>query len=219
MTPFFVKVCGTTTVDNAAMLVECGVDAIGLNFYPKSARCIAESVASAIAQELRSRVELVGLFVECPQDAMIATAARLGLATLQTYEFTPTGSFSHYGHLPSFRVKSEADLEAIRAYVVKHRPKAVLVDSFVAGQMGGTGVSAPWELLAGFNPGVPWILAGGLTPENVASAIRIARPNGVDVAGGVESRPGVKDRGRVTAFVAAARDVATEIGGSPDSGA
>jgi phosphoribosylanthranilate isomerase len=96
-------------------------------------------------------------------------------------------------------------LEAVRREVDRVQPAAVLLDSFVPGEMGGTGHRAPWHLLAGFDPGVPVILAGGLTPENVAEAIRVVRPWGVDVASGVESAPGVKDPGKVAAFVAAVR--------------
>ena len=214
MTPFWIKVCGPTTVENAVMLAECGVDAVGLNFYPKSSRFVTDEVAKSIAWELRGRVELVGLFVDRPQEAVMATARTIGLNALQTYDFEPVTGLLPYMHLPSFRVKSADDLVAIQAYVQRFRPQAVLVDSFVPGALGGTGVAAPWQLLTGFDAGVPWILAGGLTPENVAEAIRIARPAGVDVASGVESRPGVKDRGRVTAFVAAARQAAAEIRGS-----
>jgi phosphoribosylanthranilate isomerase len=87
----------------------------------------------------------------------------------------------------------------------------VLVDAHVEGQMGGTGRRAPWELLAGFDPGVPLILAGGLTPENVADAIRTVRPAGVDVASGVESEPGVKDADKVRRFIDNARDAAAGL--------
>jgi phosphoribosylanthranilate isomerase len=91
-------------------------------------------------------------------------------------------------------------------------PAGILVDAFVEGQMGGTGHRPPWDLLAGFDPGAPLVLAGGLTPENVAGAIRLVRPWGVDVASGVESAPGRKDPGKVRAFVAAARAAAAEFG-------
>jgi phosphoribosylanthranilate isomerase len=104
-------------------------------------------------------------------------------------------------------VKDAADLDAVRRFVAACRPAAVLIDSFVPGEMGGTGHRAPWHLLAGFAPGVPVILAGGLTPDNAADAIRLVRPWGVDVASGVDSSPGKKDPGRVRAFVQAARSV------------
>src|SRR5437762_2510323 len=106
-----------------------------------------------------------------------------------------------------------AGLEHVRRYVEAARqlgrpPAAVLIDSHVEGQMGGTGHAAPWELLRGFDPGVPLVLAGGLTPENVAEAVALVRPWGVDVASGVESAPGRKDPDKVARFVQAARAAA-----------
>ncbi len=86
-------------------------------------------------------------------------------------------------------------------------PSAILVDAHVAGQYGGTGQTAPWHLLADFKPGVPLILAGGLTPDNVADAIRIVRPYAVDVASGVESRPGKKDPDKLRRFIDAVRNI------------
>jgi phosphoribosylanthranilate isomerase len=117
----------------------------------------------------------------------------------------PPGTLSPYAYIPAFRVKDAADLDHIRQFVVACNPAAVLVDSFVAGEMGGTGHKAPWVLLVGFDPGVPLILAGGLTPDNVADAIRLVKPWGVDVASGVESSPGRKDPAKVRAFVRAVR--------------
>ena len=109
-------------------------------------------------------------------------------------------------HLPAFRVKDRDGLEQIRHFVevataLGRPPSAVLLDSFVDGQMGGTGHKAPWPLLAGFDLGVPIILAGGLTPDNVAEAISLVRPWGVDVASGVESAPGRKDPSKMAEFV------------------
>jgi phosphoribosylanthranilate isomerase len=135
-----------------------------------------------------------------------ATAVEVGVRAVQTYsDQPPTFDFAPSAHTPAFRVKDAADLDHIKQFVAACRPSAVLIDSFVAGEMGGTGHRAPWELLVGFDPGVPLILAGGLTPDNVADAIRLVRPWGVDVASGVESAPGVKDHGKLRAFVHAAR--------------
>ena len=105
-------------------------------------------------------------------------------------------------------MRDAASLELITRYVREARaagvaPAAVLVDAHVEGKLGGTGHVAPWHLLEGFDPGVPVVLAGGLTPDNVADAIRAVRPWGVDVASGVESAPGRKDPGRVRAFMQA----------------
>jgi phosphoribosylanthranilate isomerase len=141
-----------------------------------------------------------------------AVAFQLGLRGVQTYHDQPPNDDPFpFAHIPSFRIKHAPGLDAIRDFVTAasrlgRRPAAVLVDSHVDGQMGGTGHPAPWGLLAGFDPGVPLILAGGLTPENVADAIVAVRPWGVDVASGVEFAPGQKDPDRVVRFIRAVRE-------------
>jgi phosphoribosylanthranilate isomerase len=201
-----VKICGVRTPAEAAFASECGADAVGLNFFPKSPRYLDPKQAADVVRSLPPFTAPVGVFVGVPMRQATAIAFQLGLRAIQTYEMSPEDTFP-FAHIPAFRVKDAASLDAIRAYVVVRKPAAVLVDAFVEGEVGGTGTRAPWQLLAGFDPGVPLILAGGLTPENVADAIRIIRPWGVDVASGVESSPGVKDPGKVRAFVAAVRAV------------
>jgi phosphoribosylanthranilate isomerase len=149
----------------------------------------------------------VGVFVESTAREMRATAIRLGLHEVQWHGdgSAPDGDCGPYPLVVSCRVQGPIDLEAIRAHVARHQFAAVLIDAHVPGQYGGTGQTAPWHLLAGFDPGVPVILAGGLTPENVVEAIRIVRPWGVDVAGGVESSPGRKDGKKMRRFVDAVR--------------
>ena len=198
-----VKICGVMTPADAVFAADCGADALGLNFYPKSPRFLTDDAAWEILRELTPFVAPVGVFVGTPAGKVSATAARLGLRAVQTYTDAPLprADDEPAAYLPAFRVKDVSDLDAVRGFVKSCRCAAVLIDSFVAGEMGGTGHRAPWELLAGFDPGVPVILAGGLTPDNVAEAIRLVRPWGVDVASGVESSPGVKDAGKVRAFV------------------
>ena len=113
-------------------------------------------------------------------------------------------------------MKDAACLDRVRRFVeaataLGRRPAAVLIDAHVEGKVGGTGQTAPWELLAGFDPGVPLILAGGLTPDNVAEAIALVRPWGVDVASGVESAPGRKDPGKAASFVKISRKTAESL--------
>jgi phosphoribosylanthranilate isomerase len=221
-----VKICGVTTPADAAFAIDAGADAIGLNFYPKSPRFVTAERAAELVAGLPPLAAVVGVFVDATQpdirdraDARGLTAyamatdqiarqlvERFGLAGVQTYSDRPPAvSFRPAAHIPAFRVKDDADLEPVRRYVAACSPAAVLLDSFVAGEVGGTGHVAPWHLLAGFDPGVPVLLAGGLTPENVAEAVRVVRPWGVDVASGVESAPGVKDPAKVAAFVRAVR--------------
>jgi phosphoribosylanthranilate isomerase len=111
-------------------------------------------------------------------------------------------------HVPAFQLRDPNGLFTIMDYLDACKsagamPGAILIDGYAPGMVGGTGQAAPWALLEGFSPGVPLILAGGLTPDNVAEAVRIVRPFAVDVAGGVESSPGRKDRGKMRAFVQA----------------
>ena len=198
-----VKICGVTTPADAVFAADCGADALGLNFYPKSPRFLTRDAAEAILRELTPFVAPVGVYVETPVMDTLDRAAKLGLRAAQIYtaDHIDLPAQGMPGYIPSFRVRDDMDLLEIRNFLRGCRPAAILIDSFVAGAMGGTGHKAPWDLLAGFDPGVPVILAGGLTPDNVAEAIRVVRPWGVDVASGVESSPGVKDAGKVRAFV------------------
>ncbi len=203
-----IKICGITTPADAELLAEMDVEAVGLNFYPKSPRYVTPAQARELVRLLCQFVAPIGVFVSDDWHYVRAVSTELGLRAEQTYsDSPPPDPLALYAHIPAFRVKDTADLDHIRQFVAACKPAAVLVDSFVAGEMGGTGHRAPWELLIGFDPGVPVILAGGLTPDNVADAIRTVRPWGVDVASGVESSPGVKDPAKVRAFVRAARGV------------
>jgi phosphoribosylanthranilate isomerase len=205
-----IKICGVTTPEDVRMVADAGADAIGLNFYVKSPRYVDPKSALDLIRALPPFVAPVGVFVDTPFNRAVALAFQLGLRGVQTYAAPPDEDAFPFAHLPAFRVKDAASLLAIRQYVdgaasFGRRPAAVLVDSYVAGEMGGTGHSAPWELLVGFDPGVPLILAGGLTPDNIAEAIQLVQPWGIDVASGVEYSPGKKDVGKVRAFVKNAR--------------
>ena len=210
-----IKICGVTAPADAVFAAESGADALGLNFHPDSPRRLVPQQAASIVRALPPFVAPVGLFVHTPIEHIGLVVADLGLRAVQSYGQPPGVDYFPAAHTPAFRVKSRDDLAAVSEYVTAARergnpPAAVVIDSFVPGVMGGTGHTAPWGLLAGFDPGVPVILAGGLTPDNVAGAIRTVRPWGVDVASGVESAPGVKDRGKVRAFVQAVRAAAAE---------
>lgn len=208
-----VKICGVTTADDVRAAVEAGADAIGLNFHPASPRYVDPRMTAPLIRALPPFLDAVGVFVETPIRHVCAIAYQLGLRSVQWVGTTPLTENTHpFGLIAAFRVKDATDLDTIRTYVALSRSAghslgAVLVDAHVPGQYGGTGQTAPWQLLAGFDPGVPLILAGGLTPENVAEAIRMVRPYGVDVASGVESSPGRKDAEKLRRFVAAVREL------------
>lgn len=216
-----VKICGVTTPADARHAAECGADAVGLNFYPKSPRFLTPPQAAAIVRGLPAFTAPVGVFVGPPLRQVCSVAYQLGLRGVQTYDDAPPEDDPFpFAHVPAFRVKDAGGLDHIRRYVdtataCGRPPAAVLVDSYVEGEMGGTGHRAPWHLLAGFDPGVPLILAGGLTPDNVAEAVTLVRPWGVDVASGVEFAPGRKDPDRVARFVAAVRSAAARLPPEP----
>jgi phosphoribosylanthranilate isomerase len=209
--PVRVKICGVTTSDDLRLCADAGADAVGINFHPGSPRYVDPRAAPALLRHLPPFVDAVGVFVERPLRQVYALAYQLGLRGVQWYgpQLDRDDSFP-FQLIPAFRVRDAASLAEVRAAVAACRsagwsPSAVLLDAYVPGQHGGTGRTAPWELLAGFDPGVPVILAGGLTPENVAEAVRAVRPYAVDVASGVESAPGHKDAKKVRRFIDAAR--------------
>jgi phosphoribosylanthranilate isomerase len=213
-----IKICGITNEADASQAALLGADAVGLNFYARSPRCIPQSTAVSILRELPPFVEAVGLFVNLPQPEVLETLEPLGrIRTFQWYgeQHEPADPFP-YQRIAAFSICDQQDLEAIMVYLARCRdggfvPAAVLTDAHVPGQYGGTGRTPPWELLGDFRPGVPLILAGGLTPENVAEAVRMVRPYAVDVASGVEQSPRRKDPEKMRRFVGNAREAAAKL--------
>lgn len=207
-----VKICGVTTPDDVRLAVDAGADALGVNFYPKSPRFVEPRSAAALIRALPPMVDAVGVFVEMPIRQCCALAYQLGLGSIQTFAgIADTEETAPFRRIAAFRVKEARDVQTIEEYLrlsgaAGRLPAAVLVDAFVDGQMGGTGQAAPWHLLTAFRPSVPLILAGGLTPENVAEAIRMVRPFAVDVASGVESSPRRKDADKLRRFIDNARN-------------
>ena len=205
-----IKICGVTTPAAATAAVDAGADFIGLNFSMQSARCVTRGTARTIVEAVPGfGNRFAGVFVEQTWDEIAAINAELNLSFFQAYTAPwPAERADSHLHIAAFRVRSAEDIAEIRTLLAASRPPdLLLIDSFVPGAMGGTGHKAPWDLLAGQDFGVPLILAGGLTPDNVAEAIRVVKPWGVDVASGVESSPGRKDAGKMRAFVQAVRDV------------
>lgn len=212
--PVRVKICGVRTAAEAEHAAACGADAVGLNFHPPSPRSLRPADARAVLEALPPFVEAVGVFVQRQMADLRDLLHDLGrVRTVQVHGGEPEVAASAwpYRFVPAFQVRDEADLRRIEAYLGQCRearclPSALLIDGHAPGLHGGTGRTAPWELLATFRPaGVPIVLAGGLTPENVADAVRAVRPYAVDVASGVEAEPGRKCPEKVRAFVEAAR--------------
>ncbi len=204
-----IKICGVKTLDDALATIDLGADLIGFNFYPKSPRCVEVGVCRGIMSKVRTigRVTCVGVFVNATVDDIHATMDTCGLSLAQlhgdeTVEFMETleeKSFKAFRGIP-------ADVNGF----ARDDAPAFLVDASVKGLYGGSGVTADWDGAAELATKYPLLLAGGLTPENVAQAVRRVKPWGVDVASGVESAPGKKDPGKMRAFVQAVRDAESQ---------
>lgn len=195
------------------MAAEAGADWIGLNFHPPSPRFIESVIAAEIIRALPASTTPVGLFVNSPPEQVAETAVQLGLKIVQLHGQEPPEDLLKLSQLTiirAFRLNDLSSIDAMTGYLNRtaelgRSPDAVLIDGYVAGALGGTGVVIADHLL-GQLPSVPrLILAGGLNPENVADRVRMVRPWMVDVASGVESAPGRKDPVKVKAFIDAAR--------------
>jgi phosphoribosylanthranilate isomerase len=199
-----VKICGITNLHDAMAAVEAGADALGFVFCEESPRRVDVKTAAEIIGQLPPFVARVGLFVNAPEDSIRQTAERCRLDTLQLHgdeapEFCQRFRLSV---IKAFRVRDESSLAALKSYAVS----GFLLDAFVAGKLGGTGERFDWALARQAAETCPRvILAGGLTPENVALAVRQVRPYAVDVSSGVESKPGQKDHSKLVAFIQAAK--------------
>ncbi len=194
-----VKICGNVTLKDTMAAVEAGADAVGFVFYARSPRVVSPKTVAAIVSHLPPFVSTVGLFVNEKPDLVRQIVSDCGLAYAQLHgEESP--QYCAELRLPvvkAIRVRTGADLANLSAY----RVKAILLDAYVEGKIGGTGTTFDWELAVEAKSWGPIVLAGGLTPDNVGEAVRRVQPYGVDVSSGVESAPGVKDHAKVRAFI------------------
>ncbi|MES2817700.1 MAG: phosphoribosylanthranilate isomerase [Pseudomonadota bacterium] len=194
------KICGITRVEDALAAAAAGADAIGLVFYPQSPRAVTLAQARAIIAALPPFVTTVGLFVDVDRAELEGLLAELPLDLLQFHgDETPAACAGYRRpYIKALRVRPGEDIGArCRDY-----PQAagILLDTFVPGVPGGTGEAFDWSLVPTDLPS-PIILAGGLSAGNVAAAIRQVRPYAVDVSGGVEASKGIKDAGKLRAFL------------------
>lgn len=197
-----VKICGITNAADALAAIDAGANLLGFNFYEKSQRSIAESEAAKIRPQLPKRVEAVGIFVNAPLANVTALHKSLKLDAAQLHgDETPETVGEIASLLPvikAFRIEPDFRLETLDEFSDAF---AFLFDAASAGQYGGTGRTTDWDVARRAALGRRIILAGGLKVENVAAAVRIVRPYGIDVASGVESKPGKKDHGRLREFI------------------
>lgn len=218
----WVKICGVRDEATAAWVAACRPDAIGLNFFPRSPRFVDLAVATRIGKSLPAGIEAIGVFVNATRDRAEQVSEIVQQVDLHGVQFhgdespedlaavmeaCPVGTKIIRSWTP------DDDWERLPRYVQACRDlgvdiAAILMDAHAPGQYGGTGQTVDWAALRSrydFQSWPPLLLAGGLKPDNVASAIQTVQPWGVDVASGVESAPGVKDRERVQAFITNAR--------------
>jgi phosphoribosylanthranilate isomerase len=197
-----VKTCGITRLQDAELCVERGAWALGLIFWPDSSRACALDDAEAIAALMRRRVELAGVFVNQPLDEVAQVADRVGLTMLQLHGDEGPAYCREAARrtgcrvMKAARVRDPAQIQALEPFHTDYH----LLDAYVPGSPGGTGESFNWELAARHRFPAPLVLSGGLRPDNVAEAIRVARPFAVDSASGTEAAPGRKDPQKVEAF-------------------
>jgi phosphoribosylanthranilate isomerase len=200
-----IKVCGITNLEDALAAIDFGADHLGFNFYPPSARCITPEKAREMIARLPAAIEKFALFVNEPKErvrevlAAGAADGKGGFCGVQLHgEETPDYCRGwDLKVIKAFRVKDRDSLRSMADFPADY----YLVDSWAPGY-GGSGAPFPWSWLEGLKA-EKLILAGGLHAENVAEAIRLVRPYGVDVCTGVEARPGIKDHAKLKAFISA----------------
>jgi len=200
-----VKICGITNLADAQAAVGAGADALGFNFYKKSPRSLSLIQAAEISRQLPPFVLRVGVFVNAPAELVLRAIRECGLTMLQFHGEETPEFCAQFGlmSMKAFRVRGPETLKELPPY----QTDAWLLDAFSSATFGGTGEKFNWELAVEAQKfGKPIFLAGGLTPENVAEAIRKVHPFGVDVSSGVESAPGRKDPAKLKAFLAAVRE-------------
>jgi phosphoribosylanthranilate isomerase len=208
-----VKFCGITRREDAEEAVRLGAWAIGLNHFEGSPRRCDPATAAEISFAVRRSINVVGVFVNPTLDEVARAAEDESLAMIQLHgdegpDFCrETARRTGAKVIKALRVGSSAEVLGAEAFRTDYH----LFDALRTGSHGGSGASFDWELLAGRHSQVPMILAGGLTPDNVAEAISVTRPFAVDVASGIESAPGVKDHALMAAF--------TDASGAVGSGA
>lgn len=206
------KICGITRHEDAELAAELGAWAVGMIRWPDSPRACDPAVAAGIVRALRRRVACVGVFVNPTLDELAEAAEQIGFSHLQLHGDEGPAFCAEAARrtgcqiIKAVRVASGADIQALEPF----RTDMHLLDASVEGMRGGTGEAWEWSLLRTRRSRVPFILSGGLTPENVADGIAATHPWAVDTASGTESEPGIKNPELVRAFLAAVEPAGAE---------
>ncbi len=197
-----IKICGITNWPDAKAACDAGANMLGFNFYEKSLRRVSTVEAATMRAKLPQGIQAVGLFVNAKPAEINSLHAFVRFTAAQLHGDEPPAIVSEVSRtvpvIKAFRVAADFPLSTLDKY---HDAFAFLIDGSRAGQFGGTGASADWNVARRAAVAHRILLAGGLTPENVGAAIRSVRPYAVDVASGVETKPGKKDHARMKEFI------------------
>jgi len=202
--PVKVKICGITNLEDGIAAAEAGADAVGFVFYDRSPRSLSIEAAAEIIRALPPFLIKVGVFVDATEEFVHRAISQCGLNLLQFHGNEPPAYCIRFGlmSMKAFRIRDGKSLLAIPQY----KTDAWLLDAYSSDSLGGTGERFDWDLaVEAQNLGRPIFLAGGLTPENIAEAVRRVHPYAVDVSSGVEATPGKKDHAKLKAFIQAAK--------------
>jgi phosphoribosylanthranilate isomerase len=200
-----VKICGITNAEDARDAIELGADALGF-IFADSPRKIKVKDAKPIIESLPPFTSCVGLFVNEYVERVVEVCEFCGIGTVQLHGDEPPeylNDLTGFNVIKAFRVRDESVIDSLK----KYSAKAFLLDSFMEDKQGGTGTVFPWEIARKAGEFGQIIIAGGLTPENIADAVTIAHPYGVDVATGVEKSPGKKDKELMKKFISIAKGI------------
>jgi phosphoribosylanthranilate isomerase len=195
-----IKICGITRPEDAKAVVDAGADAIGLVFYPPSPRAVSIQQAQEVVADVPAFVTVTALFVNPSVEEVQSVLDGVRIDLIQFHGDEDDDFCRQFGHpyIKALRVRQASDVVALCLRFPS--ALAVLLDSYKPGVPGGTGETFDWSLVPE-TPPKPIILAGGLDPDNINHAIDVVHPYAVDVSGGVESAKGIKDHGKITAFV------------------
>lgn len=202
-----IKICGITNLEDALLAATLGADALGFIFYPKSPRYVAPETVREIIAHLPPFVVSVGVFVDEDAGVVRELAAKVGLDWVQLHGQESPDYCRSLGRrvIKGFRIKDESSLKDLEPF--QGAVQAFLLDTYKKGQVGGTGETFDWHLAREAKKYGQIILAGGLSPENVAQAIQIVQPQAVDTASGTEAAPGKKDPEKLRTFFAGIKGV------------
>jgi phosphoribosylanthranilate isomerase len=197
-----VKICGITKLEQGKAIAALGATALGFICVPQSPRYVTPSVLTEIVSQLRKKVDCIGVFVNTPLEIFTDVASQARLTGVQLHgDETPQFCQQLRRELPgieiikALRVKTEQALRAAQAYY--DCVDTLLLDAYHPQLFGGTGHTINWKMLKNFQPPLPWLLAGGLNPDNILEALSQLKPNGIDISSGVEIAPGNKDLNKV----------------------